>query len=901
MDHSSTPSLQPHNYPATTANPAAAAAPPPPPPPLAKKKSRRGGDPSLQKRQCVSTACIACRRRKSKCDGALPSCAACASVYGTECVYDPNSDHRRKGVYREKTDSMKASNPTLQIIVEAILNAAEEDVYDIVKRIRTCDDLDTVAESIQNRSFIGADLQDEAAQDYTTDIPVEGERDLARKMGELRVENGTTRFIGGTSHLIHWDVLGAPANELQPTDVDDADVDPVTSWSDVTKDPDVVTHLLNMYFNWHYPYFTTLSRSLFYRDFFRGKRHVDSHKTTYCSSLLVNAMLALGCHFTNVASAYAIVGDSWTKGDHFFGEAKRLIIDNDEYEKPRLTTVQALALMSVREAGCGREAKGWVYSGMSFRMAQDLGLNLNLGGVNGDLENLDEKEIDARRVTFWGCFLFDKCWSNYMGRLPQLPKNSYSVPKYDVFPEEDAEGWSPYTDAGFDESSRQPARTRTIGLQMSTLCEISSDLLLFFYHPSHIGRSSGKSIELKKLSELHRRLEEWHKQLPAELQPKEGQLPNVILMHMFFHLQYIHLFRPFLRYAPKASPLPPHVSPRRICTANAGAISKLMRLYKKIYNLRQICNIAVYMLHSACTIHLLNLPEKTAKRDIIHGIKHLEEISEDWLCGRRALSILSVLSRKWKVDLPDEAAQVLQRTDERWGTFNTSDVPTPRSHTFIATNLTTKNTPSPGRRYESQSPPNHIIPSSPTQTPSGMPQTSSPRDVVTSTMLPSQGFHAQPPSTRQMMNDSAATVKPAVDFGRLTSAHWQPSSINEAIPHYSQPYVPFTTTNRTGESSRGLSSQVATQPVTQNSAFVADGHEWYLKDGVNWQAGFNAWSMNNVPQTPTAVSDPQLFLFPHSGHSHASPDNPNQIPPEVNFDSLDALSSMDGWDLPNLE
>ena len=61
---------------------------------------------------------------------------------------------------------------------------------------------------------------------------------------------------------------------------------------------------------------------------------------------------------------------------------------------------------------------------------------------------------------------------------------------------------------------------------------------------------------------------------------------------MFFHLQYIHLFRPFLKYAPSASPLPSHVSPRRICTANASAISKLMRLYKKAYNLRQICNIA---------------------------------------------------------------------------------------------------------------------------------------------------------------------------------------------------------------------------------------------------------------------------------------------------------------------
>lgn len=48
-----------------------------------KKKSRSSKDAAAIKRRCVSTACIACRRRKSKCDGNMPSCAACSSVYGT--------------------------------------------------------------------------------------------------------------------------------------------------------------------------------------------------------------------------------------------------------------------------------------------------------------------------------------------------------------------------------------------------------------------------------------------------------------------------------------------------------------------------------------------------------------------------------------------------------------------------------------------------------------------------------------------------------------------------------------------------------------------------------------------------------------------------------------------------
>ena len=136
---------------------------------------------------------------------------------------------------------------------------------------------------------------------------------------------------------------------------------------------------------------------------------------------------------------------------------------------------------------------------------------------------------------------------------------------------------------------------------------------------------------------------------------------------MFFQLLFIHLFRPFLRYKPPTSPLPSHVSPRKLCTQAASMISKLLRLYKRTYGLRQIVNIAVYILHSACTIHLLNLPEKNAERDIIHGVKHLEEIAESWICARKTLDILHTVSRRWEVPLPAEAEKVFARAEAKFG------------------------------------------------------------------------------------------------------------------------------------------------------------------------------------------------------------------------------------------
>lgn len=138
---------------------------------------------------------------------------------------------------------------------------------------------------------------------------------------------------------------------------------------------------------------------------------------------------------------------------------------------------------------------------------------------------------------------------------------------------------------------------------------------------------------------------------------------------MFFQLLFIHLFRPFLKYARAKSSLPAHVSPRKHCTQSATMISKLLRTYKKTHGLKQVCNIVVYIVHSACTIHLLNLPDKNSVRDIVHGVKQLEEIGENWLCARKALAILSMVSRRWKTGLPMEVTNVFLQNDAKFSLF----------------------------------------------------------------------------------------------------------------------------------------------------------------------------------------------------------------------------------------
>jgi hypothetical protein len=246
-------------------------------------------------------------------------------------VYDPNSDHRRKGVYKKDIDKLKTRNSTLEVLIQAILNSAEDEWPALIREIRTCESLDTVAEAILAKEA-GQEEEDEELEDTHGGDGLLGqgytfEGQLSGKMGQLQLEEGSTRYLGGTSNLIFLttdgDGLGL-RGVVAPAEQYASQQEAIVSWTNVTDDPELVTHLITMYFTWHYTYFTTLSKTAFYRDFLMGMPPSGIRK--YCTPLLANAMLALGCHFTAWPAARDDRDDSATAGDHFFRVRHHLLL-----------------------------------------------------------------------------------------------------------------------------------------------------------------------------------------------------------------------------------------------------------------------------------------------------------------------------------------------------------------------------------------------------------------------------------------------------------------------------------------------------------------------------------------------------------------------------------------------
>ena len=168
---------------------------------------------------------------------------------------------------------------------------------------------------------------------------------------------------------------------------------PAGAWTKITDDSHLVRHLLSLYFCWEYPTFASLSKEHFLKDFQHGRER-------YCSAILVNALLALGCRFSSQPSTRSNPDDPYTSGDHFFEECQRLFRQEEEHHN--VTTIQALGIMSIREASCGRDSESWYYAGQSIRLAIEMGLH-RVSDTTGD-----EDEVAVQAATFWGAFALDQ-------------------------------------------------------------------------------------------------------------------------------------------------------------------------------------------------------------------------------------------------------------------------------------------------------------------------------------------------------------------------------------------------------------------------------------------------------------------------------------------------------------
>ncbi|EXL66302.1 hypothetical protein FOPG_17518 [Fusarium oxysporum f. sp. conglutinans race 2 54008] len=435
--------------------------------------------------------------------------------------------------------------------------------------------------------------------------------------------------------------------------LDEPETKPLTeTWTTITNDINLVLHLLALYFCWEYPIFASLSKEHFLRDF-RDARH------RYCSPLLVNALLALGCRFSTNPMTRDSSEDSHFAGDHFFKESQRLF--DQETDHHSLTTIQALGIMSIREASCGRDSESRYYVGQSIQLAFEMGLHHAHGEG-------DQDELAVQLATFWGAFSLDHVYSLATGSLPQCSCFPHLPSKPVIIKDIEATLWVPYTDDGapLRLPCEQQSNERSV---YKCFCELSE----LVHQSLYLMHSPGKSITARRLLNIFTEYLSWYDAIPDVLRLGHNFSPAVLFAHMYYHFAILLLFRPLIKLRIIGS----QVSPRDVCLEAANAIQDLLMSYSRLYTLKRVPSFMPYFALTSSIMHLtimaVTAPREeldTTERTDSHvskasnqGITRLAEMTPCHYITEQAPRILCYLAKKWNVDVDVNTGAILNHEE----------------------------------------------------------------------------------------------------------------------------------------------------------------------------------------------------------------------------------------------
>ncbi|KUL90896.1 hypothetical protein ZTR_00961 [Talaromyces verruculosus] len=559
---------------------------------------------------------------------------------------------------------------------------------------------------VERTSLRAQPHDDDSASETGDEAEREVIEQLSSRMGTLKLAgDGHLRFYGPTSNLNLVDVTITSKQRPGP-DVRSVRHDGQELLNHLRigqhVEPSLESHLIDLYFTWQNPSLFIVDREMF--TLARAKWRDELDDTPFYSEVLTNAMCALGAAFE---ARYHPTFITFPKSlSEFFADRAKALLEI-ELDCPCVATVQALAILSSHEAASNRDARGWLYSGMSMRLAYDLGLHLDMATYvqRGSMTPIEAK---VRRIAFWGSYIADHFWGFYLGRPFRMNAGDVTVSKPASAPNSKEGTWHAYgmgelLPRALEHGLRDPGDLIT--QQFVNLWEMIAPVGHILYGCSDIASHDLQRMNYKVTEDLFAWKRSLAPSLQIDLEHDTGPvLPHLLMLHMQYYQIVIFFHRPWVSksYIQPQNPKqgPGHQHARRTCAESATAIARLLRLYEKYYTFRRINNQVVAIIFTAAlmlifvTISMstqdtgrLRVDDKSRQADMAAHLnvcfRALDELGQSFENAKRTRDFLVSLQRRWQNHMRKTGAtsKRLLETSATKSPENTAD---DRSPTFSA-------------------------------------------------------------------------------------------------------------------------------------------------------------------------------------------------------------------------
>lgn len=555
------------------------------------------------KRRRINSACLTCRRKKTRCSGERPVCGTClqnkhdCAGYGDDTATSHVSKPPKK---HPPTDT--PTKPEHAIDIDPQLLPPVPDPAATDKAVPSRDDTHALSLSTRNRMpyfrYFGPTAIMPGFKQMVVKVRAKqhgsGQTTSDRTSRALCPLGPPATLLTPTEHAVESSpALGSPPLPEARTPLEI----PVYDASAMSPSP-LITHLCKLFFVHLGCSFPFLQRDRFMRDL--EEKQVDA--------ILVDAVCALAARFSShpmlVGNGHAPI-DTESQATHTqpsdYGQAFALRAKAaipDAFPCPSVAVVQAALLLAYDEFGASRDSGLWMYLGIAIRMAQDLGMQtlqgLKYEGRNGPTpksvknnaqdsrpalakptspphlaSNPDEQEqraVERERLdTFWSIFFLDRVISSGTGRPVTLRDRDIEISFPSLDEVDPVSGWPlPF-----------PALIRIIHLYGRV-----TDLL------NRITDAPDITLDLQKqLGALEDRLTLIYQNLSSKLHfnavnfqqyVKFNQGTNFLLLHCWFHTLIVLLHQPTLLKTFEGTPQSLSTNSRELSMSSAKTVADIL-------------------------------------------------------------------------------------------------------------------------------------------------------------------------------------------------------------------------------------------------------------------------------------------------------------------------------------
>ncbi|PYH90331.1 hypothetical protein BO71DRAFT_334734 [Aspergillus ellipticus CBS 707.79] len=572
---------------------------------------------SLPKNRKVTSACTACKIAKAKCSGQQPCTYCVRREY--ECVFSPENDQRRRIPLKRRLDDLEEAQ---DLFVRLLRTLRHRNPH-----------VDGLLDYIRDKDPTFPEIKD------FMDIHLP-QRELEKTPELLHIYQEVKRPRGPTTKSSDRALDIARLCDIPPF------TGPARPWTTVTDDDTFVSHLISLYFTWQHLFCNWIDRDLFLKDLNSGNVNA-----TFCSPLLVNAILADACCHSDYPEACAVPGDITTKGIHFAAEAKRLL-DAEEGEVT-LATAQGIAILYTYQSVTGKDRLGWTYMIRACKAVSMLrSSSLNRGDAADDVmsRSLDHLQVGLFGTTSVTAIAFQKAPAWDLPRGLQLP----------VHQADDGE-WFPYP----RQVEPVPAAHRNCVLnQRARIGEISGDLCKgLFSHDNRIPRPEIEDV----VTRCYARLLQWKDELPVCLHYTDHSVPQVLSLHLHYHcvvMSALAFLRTPMPDADQAT-LDSISSARQKCISSAQAVSDLVFIHGSQWGIDRMSVSDMQFISVAMFTLVDDLGNEKSHNAFLNLANALMSVSKRWVLTKGMFRMVQVTTMQANESLSPEVTQVFKRF-ERW-------------------------------------------------------------------------------------------------------------------------------------------------------------------------------------------------------------------------------------------